>query len=309
VQRWPRSIRAWDDDGNRPIHVAAKNEDLPVAPFRVLVELRPGSVRERNGDGRLPLHLVARRTTHAHTLGIVRYLLEVHPGSIYEASDGSGNLAVHEALLSQAPHEVIRLLVLRYPGCLMVWSGAGKLALHMAVLCAAPLETLTFLVEQCPPAVREVERDGGGGIALQRAAAKRRPSPAAMRLLIAAWPESVLVQDRKGRTALHICVNEAGISEDSMVFEAMQVLVEEGPGALQAHDAHGKIPLHILLAHKDPDLPVVRYLVEAWPKSVLVPTLDGSYALFLAAANSDIKLDVLYYLVKQWPGHYFVRQR
>jgi hypothetical protein len=102
---------------------------------------------------------------------------------------------------------------------------------------------------------------------------------------------SVLFRNGVGRTALHICANDDRIREGSAKFEAMQLLVEEGPGA-------------------DPDLPVVRYLVEAWPKSVLVPTADGeSYALFLAAANSDIKLDVLYYLVKQWPGHYFVRQR
>jgi hypothetical protein len=105
-----------------------------------------------------------------------------------------------------------------------------------------------------------------------------------------------------------LVANEDGIPLNSKRFAAMCLLVELGPGALRMRDSYGRIPLHMLLTRKDPDLPVVRFVVNAWPKSVLVPAADGRYPLFLAAANLSASLDVLYHLVKQWPGHYFVRE-
>jgi ankyrin repeat protein len=313
MEQFPPALRERDNDGNLPIHAAANNRSLSVGHIRCLVEGWPDSVRDRHGHGQLPLHLAAGRTSHAHSLPIVRYLLEMYPESIRDGADEGGEngyLAVHAAIHNAAPHELIRLLVLRYPECLEVWTEAGCLALHIAVSNEASVETLAFLVEQSPQAVREVERDGYGCIALHSAAVRPGNPPSALRLLLGVWPESVLFRNGVGRTALHICANDDRIREGTAKFEAMQLLVEQGPGALRMHDAFGKTPLQTLLTRKDPDLPVVRYLVEAWPRSVLVPTADGeSYALFLAAANSDIKLDVLYYLVKQWPGHYFVRQR
>lgn len=77
------------------------------------------------------------------SLPIVRYLLEVYPESIYEVGgDDDASLAVHGAIWSGAPLELVRLLVERYPGSLEVWTAAGNLALHVAVAYDVPFEML-----------------------------------------------------------------------------------------------------------------------------------------------------------------------
>jgi ankyrin repeat protein len=192
MEQFPPALRERDNDGNLAIHASAGNDSLPVGHIRCLVEGWPASVRERRGDMYLPLHRVAGRSRHAHSLPIVRYLLEMYPASIRDGADEgdeNGYLAVHAAIHIAAPHELVRLLVLRYPECLEVWTEAGCLALHMAVSSEISFETLAFLVEQSPQAVREVERDGYGGIALHSAAVRPDTPPSALRLLLGVWPD------------------------------------------------------------------------------------------------------------------------
>jgi ankyrin repeat protein len=263
AEQWPPALRQRDDDGNLPIHASAKSSSLPVGHIRCLVGLGQDSVRERNGAGVLPLHLVAGRRRHEHSLPILRYLLEMFPASIFMVEGEDGYLAVHAAIWSKAPLEVIRLLVHRYPECLERRTAWGSLALHMAADSEISLEAFTFVVEQYPQAVREVERGGSGFVALHIAAGNRHPSPSALRLLLAVWPESILFRNLVGRTALHVAVDQDRITEDSPVLEAMRLLVEHGPEAVRMRDTSGHLPLHTLLTRLIVAQPAVQLLVGA----------------------------------------------
>jgi ankyrin repeat protein len=165
------ALREGDDHGLLPIHAAASNGSLSLEHIRCLVEARPDSVRDRDAEGHLPLRVVvARRSRHAHALAIARFLLKLHPESIRdganvqeEEEEENRYLPVHAALDNGAPLAVVRFFVRRYRESLEQWTGSGSLALHLAVSTEAPPETIEFLVQQCPQAVRAVERDRTGG--------------------------------------------------------------------------------------------------------------------------------------------------
>jgi ankyrin repeat protein len=84
-------------------------------------------------------------------------------------------------------------------------------------------------------------------------------------------------------------------------LDVIQFLVERWTDSIRAHDARGRLALH-LACFRGASLDVIQYLVEAYPGALKVPDSGGSLPLHLACDNKTApSLEVVQWLVEQWP--------
>jgi Ankyrin repeats (3 copies) len=312
LEAYPLAVHVWGSRGRLPLHAAAEHESFPAVED--IADEWPDAIVEQSRDGRHnPVHLVAARGGSSNldpTLGILRHLVSLRPDALRQQTS-DGYTPLHVALEKGAHLDIIRFLVSQERRALEVWTGSGYLPLHLAAIHGVDLETLTLLADEYPEAVRAECRSGHAGTVLHAVTAGGFPSPAAIRLCVRHWPNSVCALNHEGRAPIHVAVSSSFMSCSRLLRAAVRLLAGPAPDTLRIRDAHGHIPLHILLLRKDPPVAVVRCLVHMCPRSVLLPTWEEpkQYPVCLAAANPDVSLDVLYYLVQHSLAHFFLRGR
>lgn len=101
-ERHPHQLRAADEEGNLPLHTAARNQKGEHA-LAIITSLLTGyahGARQTNEDGRLPLHYAAMWQTGHYGAAIVAALVAAYPVGA-QLKDKSGDLPVdnHDSAL------------------------------------------------------------------------------------------------------------------------------------------------------------------------------------------------------------------
>lgn len=300
VEQCPESLQVRDGDGNLPLH-AAVSHGAPRETVRFLAEQHPEAMDQKNDQGNLPLHIAVaanREDASSSSFEVVRFLVEKSPRAV-RTRGAKGRFPLHVGLEKKKDGYsagISRLLVEQWHGSAQEPHGDGCLPLHKAVRHVdQSFDLVQLLLRLYPEASREQGPDGD--LPLRAALGLKEPSQRIVRLLVEECPaSSLVVQDKSGRTPLHMA-----ISQPTVPFELVQLLVERGPGALQKADTCGSLPLHVALASpRTATLTYAKCLVEACPESLQVLDRDGRTPLAVAIASAA-PLDVVHFLLAAWP--------
>lgn len=101
-----------------------------------------------------------------------------------------------------------------------------------------------------------------------------------------------------GRLPLHYAVCRERSSPDPNILAYLLRIA--GGASVQQKDHAGRLPLHLLAAHKHLGVEEVEVLVDAWKDSVQEPDSTGLFPAHIAAAH-DAPLSVVLYLALQCP--------
>ena len=188
---------------------------LPIDLVEILIQLAPETLRIKNDLGKLPFHLAC----HGGSLDLIRIMMNANPGSI-QAKDQSGNLPLHLSCHSGASLEVLNLLIEAYP------ESVHEKNRNMDL----PSQYLK----------RWAHRTGGNRhLSFLHDAVVGKFSIHLIQLLLVAFPESGMVQDKNGMTPLHhACTNN---SRDVVI-----ALLNANPESSTVTDCHGRTPSQLL---------------------------------------------------------------
>jgi hypothetical protein len=139
----------------RRIDFAAGRRKLPALhmlllwkPFESLLDLFPERpCKWLTGRFRCTVPVVKR-----FFLGLVRFLIGVHPDAIRTVSD-SGDLPMHYACRNSAAPSVLEHSVQKHPDAVKTLSGMGLLPLHYLCAINAELPVIEYFVQKDPSTV------------------------------------------------------------------------------------------------------------------------------------------------------------
>jgi Ankyrin repeats (3 copies) len=159
------ALQARDQEGQVPLHVAAKGGDRSLGVRDLLFERGPAAIRALDHQGRLPLH-VALEQDHERrrSLTMVSRLVSGFPGSV-RVRDRHGLLPLHVALVQGTIHDeddndddnmdatllVVRRLVEPWPESVQVpVLSSGFVPLLVAATRSTSVDVLFFLARRSP---------------------------------------------------------------------------------------------------------------------------------------------------------------
>jgi ankyrin repeat protein len=251
----------------------------------------------------LPLHVAVV----AAPLDTVQFLAQAGPSYLLSERDGHGHTALHGAIQSGRPLEVIRCLGSVGPQALREPATAGDdghrfLPLHAAVAAeGCPPEVVEYLAEAWTGALRG--RSGNGGLLPLHLAARRHQGSTSLRVarcLLRMYPQAIGERSGDGRLALH----EAAAHSASV--DVVECLTDAWPRALVetswASTDGGAFPLHLAAGRMHPNAQIVQLLAARHPPVMLeADDANGSLPLHRAAAAESESLEALQVLVTMCP--------
>lgn len=242
VQIFPGGLHVRCQEGELPLHKAAVGSSLDVVKF--LVELHPEHLQCRNHYRLYPLHRAAERAS----LAVIRFLVKIYPDAV-SAAGSNGRLPLHYACGGCSPMflettsdvrasstqiEVVKLLLKNYRddnsnlGGLDIADDAGQLPLHCATE-GESIEMLQFVLNRYPKAAHAADKDGNLPLHWLCFGSSRDSPFEAVRLLIDAYPFSVIQKNSDGKTAFRL-VNERVVNDyvtPGLLTEKYLEVVEE----------------------------------------------------------------------------------
>ena len=133
-----------------------------------------------------------------------------------------------------------------------------------------------------------------GATALHLTCAQSSVASSIERVVLLGSEEAATVQDKLGRTALHVCAQNIHSNEELINF-----IVHLFPGALKMKMHSGSVPLHLAVKTKA-NLSVVTTLHAFDPSFISLPNKSGNTLLHEAVAH-QASLDVVQFLVTENP--------
>ena len=252
-------VNARDDDGEIPLHLAARRGRDEVV--RMLLE-HGANVGVENNEGKTPFHLAA----NSGSAETVHVLLE--HGSNVGAEDNLGRTPFHLAAESGSV-DTVRML-LEHGANVVAEDNEGKTPFHLAAT-SGSVDTVRVLLEHGANVSAE---DNEGTTPFHRAA--NSGSVETVRVLLE-HGANVGAENKKGTTPCHL----ASISGS---VDTVRVLLEHGAN-VAARDNEGRIPFHV--AANSGSLEVVRMLLEHGA-NVTVEDNEGKTPFHLAAKSGGV---------------------
>eukprot|EP00579_Thalassiosira_antarctica_P014860 CAMPEP_0201950948 /NCGR_PEP_ID=MMETSP0903-20130614/56751_1 /ASSEMBLY_ACC=CAM_ASM_000552 /TAXON_ID=420261 /ORGANISM="Thalassiosira antarctica, Strain CCMP982" /LENGTH=675 /DNA_ID=CAMNT_0048494205 /DNA_START=1 /DNA_END=2027 /DNA_ORIENTATION=+ len=209
LDAWPESIRWPDNYGCLPIDFICKNGNLnETASLEILalhIEAYPASVRRYDMGGNLPIHVAVAKKS----LDFCKILIDAYPESVKIGLDTVG-LPIHLAC-RRGQLDKVKYLLKLYPESIDMKAKNGFLPIHDAAHWGGKhkIEIIQFLLMHQP--------DGAS-----RAVSTRQGHAV-----------------HEGRLPLHLAC------DNGMNPNAVQVLFDAYPEAIQSKDLHGKVPLDL----------------------------------------------------------------
>jgi ankyrin repeat protein len=214
VEVWPESVNEVDGTGATPLHLALGRRSGSIfGVVQYLIPRSPDALRAGDDRGRRPLHLAA--ALYVRSDYAVRTVAEGWPDAV-RVADNDGNLPVHVALSAQTSLESVRYLVDRHPDSLLHRNGSGLLPIQVALSRpTASMDVVRFLVEQRPESLQE--RDANGRVLLHFVLSELYPIKGLDGIdsyLIEQWPSALQVRDSAGLLPLHIAASAENATLD-----------------------------------------------------------------------------------------------
>jgi len=159
---------------------------LALAHFRSLLQSFDGNLmHHQDNTGALPLHVACRTDAPVE---ILELLLQEHPGAV-RIADNSGSLPMHVTCQADAPSRaVLQLLLDRSPTALRARDHAGALPLHCLCASNPPVDALELLLRACHGSV--AERNNNNDLPFT-VACKTRASIGVCLVLLRAHPDAL----------------------------------------------------------------------------------------------------------------------
>ncbi|XRB25105.1 hypothetical protein RI054_42g149630 [Pseudoscourfieldia marina] len=195
--------------------------------------------------------------------------------------DHFGVLPLHWAAYSQAPSDVIELILHAYPEGARQPTNNGVLPLHIAAYYQAPSEVVQKLLHAYPEGAGKPVN--GGYLPLHIAAYYQAPSEVVQKLLHA-YPDGAGKPTNRGSLPLHLAAEKQAPSE------VVQMILDAYPDGAGKTDNNGFLPLHWAAGKQAPS-DVVQMILDAYPEGAGQPGKNGDLPLHYAAqfqAPSDV---------------------
>mmetsp|Transcript_437 Transcript_437/g.1210 ORF Transcript_437/g.1210 Transcript_437/m.1210 type:complete len:394 (+) Transcript_437:150-1331(+) len=198
-------------------------------------------------------------------LNLVKLVYDHNPGAICLAEPTTTAIPLDYACSYEAPLEVVKFLVGRYPAAAETPRHESLLPLHLACHFQANPDVVSYLLSACPSAAQNCESEGWYPL---HAAAAGRASLQVCQEVFHANPTSATSQDSANSTPLHIaCSNRADPS-------IVEFLMKAAPQALFMEDADTLTPL--FRAVRNSTVEVVKLMLDENDDLVTVDHLGGT---------------------------------
>jgi len=313
---FPRMGSFKDEKGWLPLHYAARYSNS-VAMIQELLEDYPAGSSVKTLSGETPLQLVCSNSC-SEAPSILRMLVAIDAKSV-KIPKNDGRLPFHEVVTSnklktEQQIEMFSILLSVHPEGVCVSDDRGKSCVfYTCELESQGAETLMeMIIKACPRAPQVL--DLKGVLPLHRVR-----SLEVAKLLVAAYPQGLALNDETFRTPLHqaACRNNVEVvkylyscrpeslreyADDwtplhfSAFFSESKIVLEEvynlDPSAIMATTAHGNTPLHTIAKSKkmnDINISQFRFLLSKYPEAAKLKNQDGltPYALYKRRGGSD----------------------
>lgn len=324
---YPRMANAKDNDGDLPLHYAARYsestdmmqyllQECPAAtkvrgegnlvplqhalynenPIRkndivkVLLDADPSAASIVNADGDTVFHIAINQECN---LSLMSQLLDAFPEGVRVQND-IGHLPLHAACLTKdVPRstETVKLLLQAFPEGVRIPCAYGHLPAHIAAE-ASNREVLALILEQFPEAVYHRSVEDNGMTPLMKAVSVGNYDT--VDFLCENYPTSLKQLNNQGLTAMHFAAENDHVA-------IMKRLLQVYPDIVKVPDAEGRLPLHVFMhthpsedinhEHEiSPDLDCLRFLLAAYPESVLVKdALQETPFSLIASENTYVQ--------------------
>lgn len=148
------------------------------------------------------------------------------------------------------------------------------------------LEAFTYLVQTCPESVHITTKDGPQALALHLYLQQKVViiKMEVVRLLVTASPSSLMEATADGSTRQHLAARRSSCNVPESL-DMLRFVAKQGPLALRAKDAQGRLPIHgLLFVHEyGADRTTVQVFADGYPPSLLVRDDDRHLPVHLAA--------------------------
>jgi len=264
VETNPSSLKAKDEAGYTPLHIACVNEHITTRIFKLLLEAWPDSVHQRDFLNQLPIHCLCGDNPENETqmmddkvaIDILQLLLEANPESVSDT--------VYD----------------------------GELPLHVAATNKSPA-FCKILVDAYSESVKQPNTHGNA-LPFQYACISGRPDT--VEYLFGLYPESLHIRNNDGLLPIHEAVNSPGEN----TAEIVKFLLLQDPDCLSrpvargddddfASDYDGCLPLHLVWLSQDDESNLL------WDKSNVTELLFDLYpeAILIQNEQEQLPIDIL----------------
>lgn len=263
----PKAVRMVSEDGHLPIHTYCGSDwsILSQEVLQLLINFYPDSVRIFDNYGNLPMHLVChneeQRSAHRETLDAIRFLANSYPAAC-STPENVGHLPLH-IVCQDCQEEDIRLIQL--------------------------------LIDLCPKSVETLDK--GELLPLHLLTGSNQLHSAAIRSLIALYPEGLKVKGPSGETPFHIACRRC----DSASADILRLFAQTAPEMLEPpQERRLKTPLHALIYHHDTISLECLEALTISEKAVKARDESGRTPFHLHCRDAA-SLDTLRFLLDKWP--------
>jgi ankyrin repeat protein len=294
LNTYQNAIMIPDNNGYLPLHYACINEDS-FDTVQILLSAYPTAAEKQDNEGGLPLH---KACEYFAIYDVVKILLDVYPKSTL-VRDHSGCLPIHYACGDvQFSLEVIDLLLSAFPESTGVKSSAGmlpidylrqsskhysyedhKFDLHDAVFNGYSIHLVKLLLQAFPE--RSLIQDKDGMVPLHYACMKNAAeiSISVVSFLIDAIPDACTIVNNNGDTPLHLL-----------------------KGAASHRDEYGMLLLHRAAAtSKELSSRFLRILADIYPDSITFPDNYRMLPFHHACLNAHHSIELLLHFIQLYP--------
>ena len=243
----PNLVRIRDDDGDLPVHKACIYPNVKTAIH--LFNLYPESINNStNSQGHCPLHAFCYSYFNNDDIKAIaelaQFLLQHDQGWVSKPSQDEigrfdGCLPLHKATVMQSL-AATKLVFDAYPEAIHIRNDDGETPLDYVRDCDKP-DKVAFLERQIRwerRARKDRTPDSKGNLPIHRVLKSEYTLVGTIKLMLAAYPESVSMANSQGCIPLHIACQAGNL-------DAVKYIMSIDHDSLKTIDARENLPIHL----------------------------------------------------------------
>jgi len=265
---YPRMAMAKDNDGDEPLHYAARYSES-VEMIRFLLQANPAATKVR-GEGNLVPLQNALFNESEYRVAIVKVLLDADP-SAASVLNSDGDTVFHLAINQECRVDLLQHLLAAYPQGLKVQNDIGYLPLHAACLMKdmpRSLENVELLLQHYPEAAKIPCIYGH----IPAHIAAESSNHEVLKAVVSAYPEGLLYacpEDNMNTPLIKAVING---NEDVVNY-----ITTHYPDAVHVTNALGLNPMHF--AAENDSVAIMKMIHRAFPEAICMPDASGRLPL------------------------------